>query len=364
MKRSIYIMALVVIVSCTPTMSETQKAKPTGFYRLENPDIERGKKLADVMLCSMCHSPVTLEGGLQLHNEKLRLAGGIKIVSPPDGTFYTKNITPDIETGIGGWNFDEIARAITQGIRKNGNGMGVMPTHYYGNITNDDLNALIAYLQSNSPVYHKLPANSKMHLKDKIAAGLRLLVPFVDYPGQDWYFGDHGTFAKSTLSNENDFDLDVQSLPPLIVDPSKTTPEIELGKYLVTISACAFCHTPVGITGQTMDLALSGGLKVIGPVCGTVYSKNLTPDQETGLGNWSDKEIATAIRSGVTKEGKQLCPTIMPWQAYAMYSDDEVGAIIAYLKAIPPKSRKIPETIPPTGNEPPFQTFRMGDSAE
>lgn len=355
---------LIILMSCTSAKLDLQKDISSKYYPLANPDIEKGGKLADVMLCSMCHSPITLEGGLQLYNPKWRLTGGIKIVAPPDGTFYSKNITPDVETGIGSWSFNEIALAITQGVRKNGNGMKVMPTQYYENISNEDLNALIAYLKSNPPIYHKNPVNTKMPPMDKIVAGLRMFVPFMDYPSQDWYFGDYGAFSKSITYDEKDFDLDVQHAPPLVVDPLKSTQEIELGKYLVTISACAFCHTPVGITGQSIDLALTGGFGVVDPVCGTVYSKNLTPDKKTGLGNWSDKEIAAAIRSGMTKDSSLLCPTIMPWQAYAEFSDDEINAIVAYLRAIPPKTHKVPETIPPSGKEPHFQKFRLGDAGE
>jgi len=116
--------------------------------------------------------------------------------------------------------------------------------------------------------------------------------------------------------------------------------------------------------GQDSDFALAGGFEVLDPICGTVYSKNLTPDWETGLGGWSDSEIMTAIRSGLNKEGKLLCPTVMPWQAYSKFSDEDTRAIVAYLRAVPAKSHKIPESIPPSGNEAPLQKFRLGDAAE
>jgi cytochrome c553 len=292
----------------------------------------------------------------------LRLAGGTKIVTPPDGTFYAKNITPDVETGIGSWNFSEMARAFTQGIGKNGNGLRVMPYQYYNHLTNEDLNALIAYLRDIPPIYHKIPENEPMSLGAKIVVGLKLILPFVDNPSQDFYYGDFGKFSNDPGSIENKLPLSVKHEKALIVAPLKTTPEIERGRYLVTISACAFCHTPVGMLGQqSINLALAGGFKIVDPKCGTIYSKNITPDEETGLGNWSNEEIANAIRGGISKDGRLLCPTAMPWQAYGKFSDADISAIIAYLRAIPPKSHKIPLNEPPTGEEPPIQRFFVGD---
>ncbi len=77
--------------------------------------------------------------------------------------------------------------------------------------------------------------------------------------------------------------------------------------------------------------------------------------------DWSDEEIAKAIRGGISKDGRLLCPTAMPWQAYAKFSDADISAIIAYLRAIPPKSHKIPFNESPTGEEPQIQRFFVGD---
>jgi hypothetical protein len=355
---------LLGMVSCANRGVSAARAAdlPKRYHELPSPDVERGEKLADVMLCAMCHSPMTLEGGLQMYNEKLRLTGGIKIVSPPDGTFFTKNLTPDVKTGIGGWSFEELAAAITQGVTKDGRGLRVMPTHYYRNITNEDLNALIAYLKSIPPVQKQIPPNVKMGGGSKLMAGIRLVMPFVGYPSQDWYFGDYVTSAIEPVERGSGFDISPKSDEPLVVRPVRTSPEIERGKYLVTTSACAYCHTPVGLSGQSSQLALAGGFKVVDPVCGTVYTRNLTPDGETGLGRWSDQEIVRAVRNGISKGERRLCPTIMPWQAFAKFSDDEMRAIVAYLRAIPPVRHKIPDATPPTGNEAKFQKFTLGDA--
>lgn len=350
---------LATLSSWPPTMA----AQESQYTQSPIADIARGQRLADVMLCAMCHSPMTLDGGLQMFNPTLRLTGGVKVVAPPDGTFFSKNLTPDLETGIGAWSFTELANAITKGIGRDGRGLRVMPSHYYRDISNDDLNALIAYLRSVPPVKKSIPTNTEMAAADKIAAGVRLLMPFMDWPSQDWYYGDFraqptdGATAKVPQPS-------VQKHDPLVVQPTRTSPEIEQGKHLVTVAACAFCHTPVGMFGQNQKLALTGGFKVEDPVCGTVYSKNLTPDPDTGLGRWSDEEVVRAIRHGVAKDNRVLCPTIMPWQAYAKFTDAEVKAIVTYLRAIPSVRREIPATTAVKGTDIKAQKFTLGDSAK
>lgn len=358
-KLAAKLFCLLVALLAWPLVTAAQEGK---YFQTLTADITRGNRLADVMLCAMCHSPMTLDGGLQMFNPALRLTGGVKVVAPPDGTFFSKNLTPDLETGIGAWSFDELTNAITKGIGRDGRGLRVMPSHYYQDISNDDLNALIAYLRSVPPVKKSIPANTEMAAADKIAAGVRLLMPFVDWPSQDWYYGDFraepadGATAKVPQPS-------VQKHDPLVVQPARTSPEIEQGKHLVTIAACAFCHTPVGMLGQSQKLAMTGGFKVEDPVCGTVHSKNLTPDPDTGLGSWTDEEVGRAIRHGVAKGNRVLCPTIMPWQAYSQFTDVEVKAIVAYLRAIPPVRREIPATTAPKSTEIKAQKFKLGDSA-
>jgi hypothetical protein len=305
---------------------------------------------------------MTLDGGLQLYNDQLRLTGGVKVVAPPFGTFYSRNLTSDRETGLGNWSFDEIARAITLGIKKDGGGMRVMPVHYFRNVRNQDLNDLIAYLRTVPPVQRRIPAATPMASTSKISAGLRLVVPLLDYPSQDWYYGDQGSVSASADPAPKQFRLNPPGDTVLIVEPVRSSPQIKEGQYLVTITACAFCHTPVELRGQRAAKALAGGFRVVDPVCGTIYSRNLTPDNETGLGQWSDEEIDRAIRHGVGRDGQLLCPTVMPWEAFSKFSDDDIGSIIAYLRAIPAVSHRIPARIPPSGRVDPMQRFFVGDS--
>jgi hypothetical protein len=287
----------------------------------------------------------------------------MKIVSPPDGVFYSGNITPDPSTGIGSWSFDEITGAIAHGVGRDGNGLRVMPYQYFAHATNEDMNALVAYLRSIPPVRHEIPQNEPLTFGSLIAVGLRAILPFLDKPSQDFYYGDFGGAALDPGSADSGLRVDVRVEQALVVAPLASTPEIERGRYLVTISACALCHSPIDVLGRPVaELALAGGLEIVDPRCGSVFSRNLTPDRATGLGDWTDDQIARAIRAGVSRDGDLLCTAVMPSQAYASFSDHDIQAIVAYLRAIPTKVHAIPPSQPPTGEELPAQQFFAGDA--
>ena len=118
------------------------------------------------------------------------------------------------------------------------------------------------------------------------------------------------------------------------------------GKYLVTIMSCNDCHTPGSFYGAPdTTRSLSGSdLGWVGP-WGVVHARNLTPDS-TGIGAWTEDQIVTALHTGNTPDGSQLAP-IMPWMNFTHLSDEDAGAIAAYLKSIPPVSHKNLDRIPP-----------------
>jgi mono/diheme cytochrome c family protein len=118
--------------------------------------------------------------------------------------------------------------------------------------------------------------------------------------------------------------------------------QVERGKYLVQFGGCNDCHTPGYMLGKPdMSQFLGGsdvGLEV--PGLGTFLGQNLTPDKETGLGNWSKQQIITAIQTGVRPDGRTLAP-IMPWRAYAKLTKYDAAAIASYLKSLPPVHREV-----------------------
>jgi mono/diheme cytochrome c family protein len=119
-------------------------------------------------------------------------------------------------------------------------------------------------------------------------------------------------------------------------------PQVERGKYLVTVMSCTDCHTPGGLVGKP-DMARYLGGSEVGfalPGLGVFLGSNLTPDKETGIGDWTLAEIATAIRIGKTPDGRQLAP-VMPVASFSHLTPADGLAIAAYLKTLPPVRNKV-----------------------
>lgn len=118
--------------------------------------------------------------------------------------------------------------------------------------------------------------------------------------------------------------------------------EIARGKYLVQFGGCIDCHTPGYFFGKPdMARALSGsevGFEI--PGLGVFHGPNLTPDKETGLGNWTKEQIVTALQKGVRPDGRHLAP-IMPSKAFANLKKSDANAIAGYLKSLAPVSNKV-----------------------
>ena len=126
------------------------------------------------------------------------------------------------------------------------------------------------------------------------------------------------------------------------------------GRYLVGLLGCASCHTQGALIGQPdSTLALAGsriGIAYTNPMTGrhpgVVYPGNLTPDEQTGLGKWSEEEIVTLLRSGMGRHGRQTRP-IMPWISYAQLNDEDAAAIARYLKRLTPVQHRVPAAVAP-----------------
>ncbi|MCE7933033.1 MAG: diheme cytochrome c-553 [Chlorobi bacterium CHB2] len=158
---------------------------------------------------------------------------------------------------------------------------------------------------------------------------------------------------------------------------SQHASRIERGKYLVTISGCNDCHTPMKmgpkgpekdmarlLAGHPEEAALPTPPKIDGPwgmmstaMTGTAYAgpwgvsyaMNLTPDTTTGLGNWSEQVFMLAIKEGKHFGGSRPIMPPMPWDAYKQMTDEDLKAVFAYLKSIPAVKNKVPEYVPPQG---------------
>ena len=124
--------------------------------------------------------------------------------------------------------------------------------------------------------------------------------------------------------------------------------EVERGKYLVIISGCGTCHTPGALLGKPNSKRLLAGSEVgFGiPGVGVFVGGNLTPDKETGLGEWTTEQIIAAITKGETPNGRKLFP-VMPWPDLANLSSNDAQAIAAYLRSLPPVKNAVPGPFGP-----------------
>jgi mono/diheme cytochrome c family protein len=148
------------------------------------------------------------------------------------------------------------------------------------------------------------------------------------------------------------------ALPTLATDRPATGSQTR-GAYLAAIMDCRGCHTPGTLMGKpdaARDLAGSEiGFQV--PELGIFYPPNLTSDPETGLGRWSEAEIARAVRTGVRPDGRILAP-VMPWHAYAALTDEDAAALAGYLKSLPPVRNAVPPLTGPS-EAPPAPYFTI-----
>jgi mono/diheme cytochrome c family protein len=244
--------------------------------------LERGKYLIEqVMDCTdACHTP---ENGKPLTGHYESINQG-----PISGVMAFPNLTSDVETGLGGWTDAEIARAIREGVDKNGVGLVLMPSHNYVALSDQDVAAVVGYLRSLEPVNSVIPP-FQLNVAGKVLLSLGMLGPSPVQPPI--------TAPKST--------------------PPAGTPEY--GGYLVKLGACSDCHGP----------QLAGGpLPFSEP--GAVPAANLTPAGE--LVGWSEQDFIKAVREGVKPSGKALAEDMPRYGTH----DEDLAAIFAYLKTVPP----------------------------
>ncbi len=354
-KNSVLNLFLVFILSFQINSAMAEENK---FFQISNPDIKRGEYLTDILLCSNCHSSASLENGLEPFNSKTRLAGGIPIEAPSGRLVYIKNITSDVETGIGNWNFEQLQRAITEGINREGERLAFMDYRSFRNMTNADLNAIIAYLKTTKPIRHNVPSNKPAPSSERPVG-----TPTVDFiygDPLDYGYPDNNNISPKTIDKEKD-NTQKYKLNKIALNQQQ---KIKQGEYLVTTAGCKGCHTPSDKNGPINKYHLAGGMKIVDPICGTIFSSNLTNDVESGLGNWTENEIITALKQGVSKDGRVLCHTVMPWINLVKLTDNDAMSIASYLKSLAPVYHKLPKTLPPTDDVIPRQKFFNGDAGK
>jgi mono/diheme cytochrome c family protein len=255
--------------------------------------IARGKYLTVAADCAACH---TTEGGKPF-------AGGLAF-KLPFGTIYSPNITPDRENGIGAWSDAEFARAMRSGVGRHGEDLyPAFPYTSYALLSNDDVLAIRAYLAKLAPVATPAPANA-------------LAFPFNQRPvmrGWKLLFLDRKPFEP---------------------DPARGV-AWNRGAYLVNgLAHCGECHTPRNLMfAREQHEALSGG------VVDGWKAWNITPDHETGIGQWTDAQLVSYLStgyapghgaaSGSMRQAIDLSLSLLP--------ATDIEAIVTYLRTVTPR---------------------------
>ena len=153
--------------------------------------------------------------------------------------------------------------------------------------------------------------------------------------------------------------------------PNAQSDLVKRGDYLVNgILTCGNCHTPKGPTGEIMDKAFSGGLSWDEPPF-KVTASNITQDNETGIGNYTDAELKQVLRKGIKRNGVPVA-MIMPSGFYEIMTDRDLDAVIAYLRTIKPIKNTVPDPIYktaqghpiPPGGDKPFTEGMLSDKVK
>jgi hypothetical protein len=271
--------------------------------------LARGRYIAEnVSGCMDCHSPhdwtqhdAPITPGMEGAGEHMELAG-------TPGTIYAPNLTPDPETGSGNWTDDQIARAIREGIGHDGRTIfPVMPYGHFKSMSDEDLASVVVFLRSLPPVHNSLP-------QTQIIFPVKYLMRSAPEPV-------------------------TQPVP----QPDVSTP-VARGAYLVNMAVCTGCHTPQKQGAPIRGMDFAGGFILEGP-WGRVASANITQDP-SGIPYYDDQLFLQVLRTGYVRARK--LSQVMPWASFRGMTDEDLLAIFAYLKTVPPVHHRVDNSQPPT----------------
>jgi len=263
--------------------------------------IEQGRYLFDAAGCLGCHTDTKNKGA--------PLAGGRELKTP-FGIFYSPNITPDPDFGIGKWSDADFLRAIRRGINPAGeNYFPVFPYPTFTRMTDADILDIKAYIFSRPPV-----ANPNRQHEAGPIFGSRLLV-------SGW-----------KLLNFN--------IGPLSMLPDMGT-TWNRGAYLVeALGHCRECHTPRDFLGGFRKHNHLAGTKQ-GPEGGIV--PNITPDKETGIGKWPDSDLKALFSMGMLPDGDFVGGGMAEFvtNTSSKWTKQDLKSVIIYLRSLQPVRNQV-----------------------
>ncbi len=379
----------------------------------------RGRYLVHAMMCGLCHTPINRTGIYR--GDDFYLGGGMRVGTYPHGVFISRNLTSDPETGLGRWTEEQIAEAMRIGrARGRALNFWDMPWAWLHSLQPDDARAIARYLKTDLPlVRNRIPDPLRYGVIETIAVKLTRDLPAIN-PGvltfADGMFGQTAPASSPDLPQSiliiAQWIVLALGVVAFVVGPSAPRSEretrwarlrrgigivvvtvlvllgwmlyglpflsiippeqivgavsrglprpdpaaflsdeqaalAERGRYLYAVSSCALCHGTDG----------AGGLKISWKPMGTLWVRNITPEPDTGIGRWTDAQIARAIRSGVSADGRMLHWQGMIWDHASNWDEEDVRALIVYLRNIPPVRRQIPAARPPAADDCDIYTF-------
>jgi hypothetical protein len=267
--------------------------------------VERGKKLA-LLLCANCHK-----------NHQTGLLTGHQMMDAPKefGIVYSQNITQDKSYGIGSWTDGELLNLLRTGIKRDGQysppWMAKLP-----HMADEDINSVIVFLHSDDPMVAPSPTPDTPCVPSFLAKFL-------------------ATVAFKPLP-----------MPEHTIEMPDTSNAVELGKYLVYNLECYSCHSADFKTNDYLNPEKSvgfmgGGNKPLNMDGKSMVTQNLTPDEESGIGKWTEERFVNAVKNGIMENQPVLRYPMVP---YIYLTDQEARAIYAYLRTVPPIKNNVPRS--------------------
>ena len=257
---------------------------------------DRGEYVARAGNCVACHSIP----------EAPPFSGGLKMATPL-GAIYTTNITPDAKTGIGGYSYEDFDRALRLGVAKDGHRLyPAMPYPSYAKMNEEDMQALYGFFMKT------VKAAEVANKPSEIPSPLNMRWPLAI-----WNF--------------------------VFADDERYTPKAEhdaawnRGAYLVQgLGHCGACHTPRGLAFNEKGYAEGDDQFLLGAPLDNWSASNLRQDINTGLGKWSQEDLVTYLKTGHNRYGTAFGTMTEVINNSTQYmTDDDVGAIATYLRAVP-----------------------------
>jgi hypothetical protein len=271
--------------------------------------IEKGRQLSS-MLCNDCH----------MNPNTGKLTGRKMEEISQFGSIFSRNITQDPENGIGKWTDGQIAFLLRTGIKPDGRFLPIMAK--LQKMSDEDLQSIIAFLRSDN----------------------------------GWVQPDKTVQPDSKYSFFAKFLTTIKAIRPMpftgkpIPEPD-TTNQVKWGEYVSLYRVeCYTCHsrdfsTDDFVSPEKSKGFFGGGNEFKMPDGSKIYSMNLTMDEETGIGRWTEEEFVKAVKTGVVPNGQPALRT--PMKPYADLSDGEARAVYAYLKTIPKIKNKVERSFKP-----------------